>query len=118
MTKKTYSKTSEAAIRELASQGMGYERIADQLNVSRMMLRATACTLGISLGKGAGRLTVQDAQLTEWIDRLAAGDLVAEIAGENANMAKKIYSRLSIRGLPTTTRAAVKFKALQASKAA
>ena len=112
MTKKTFSKTSEAAIRELASQGMGFAQIAAALNVSMTMLRTTACTLGIPSGNGVGRPTVKDAQLIEWIDRLAAGDMLVEIAGSDSDKAKKIYSLLSGRGLPTTTRAAVKFKAL------
>ena len=109
-----YATTTEAEIRALTAQGLTFVQIAEKLNVHINSLRQAASLLGIRSGYGArGRETVP---ADVWIDRLAMGDTLDEIAASDDTTRQNVHQHLFRRGLPTTCRAAVKFKALQASK--
>ena len=111
-----YATTSEAEIRALAAEGLTFPQMAERLNVPIGALRTTASTLGIKSGRGHGDAALP---LQEWVDRLAAGATLDEIGKAHHDTSRQnIYNALSRRGLPTNCRAAVKFKALQASKQA
>ena len=110
-----YNTTTEAELRALVADGLNWVQIAERLNLEVSMLRATACTLGIksSYGlRGRGPLP-----LDTWIDKLAAGDTLEEIAAADGITRQNVHQHLHRRSLPTTCRAAVKFKALQAQRA-
>lgn len=108
-----YATTSEAEIRGLTAQGMTFVQIAAKLNVPIGSLRTTACVLGIKSGRGHDSASLP---LHAWIDHLAAGGTLDEIATDRKLTPQAIQQHLSRRGLPSSCRAAVKFKALQASK--
>ena len=111
-----YATTSEAEIRALAAEGLTFPQMAERLNVPIGALRTTASTLGIKSGRGHGDAALP---LQEWVDQLAAGATLDEIGKAHGNTTRQnIYAALSRRGLPTSCRLAVKFKALQASKQA
>jgi hypothetical protein len=111
-----YATTSEAEIRALAAEGLNFSQIAERLNVHVGALRTAASVLGIKSGRGHGDSALP---LQQWIDRLAAGETLEEIGRSYHNTSRQnIQSALSRRGLPSSCRAAVKFKALQASKQA
>lgn len=108
-----YSTTSEAELRSLTEQGLTFVQIAERLNLEISMLRATACTLGIKSGRGRD----ESLPLQSWVDRLAAGETLQELADSHNGCSRQaIYQALNRRGLPTNCRLAVKFKALQAQK--
>ena len=110
-----YNTTTEAELRALVDEGLNWVQIAERLNLEVSMLRATACTLGIKSGYGLrGREIVP---LDVWIGKLAAGGTLEEIAAAGGTTRQNVHQHLYRRGLPTTCRAAVKFKALQAQKA-
>ena len=109
-----YNSTSEAEIRALAAEGLGFPQMAAKLNVPLGALRITASLLGIKSGRGHGDAALP---LQAWIDRLAAGETLQELADSHHGTSRQnIHSALNRRGLPTNCRAAVKFKALQAQK--
>ena len=110
-----YATTSEAELRALVAEGLNWVQIAERLNLEVSMLRATACTLGIksSYGLRGREVLPRDA----WIGKLAAGDTLEEIAAADGITRQNVHQHLHRRGLPTTCRAAVKFKALQAQRA-
>ena len=109
-----YAVTSEAEIRALAAEGLNFVQMAEKLNVPVGALRITASMLGIKSGRGHGDAALP---LQEWIDQLAAGATLDEIGkAHHGTSRQNIYSALERRGLPTSCRLAVKFKALQASK--
>lgn len=111
-----YATTSEAEIRALAAEGLTFPKMAERLNVHIGALRTTASLLGIKSGRGHGNTALP---LQEWIDRLAAGATLEEIGQSfHGTSRQNIQAALSRRGLPSSCRAAVKFKALQASKQA
>lgn len=111
-----YATTSEAEIRALAAEGLNFVQMAEKLNVPIGALRTTASVLGIKSGRSHGDTALP---LQEWIDRLAAGDTLDELAKDHHGTSRQnIHSALARRGLPTSCRLAVKFKALQASKQA
>ena len=111
-----YATTSEAEIRALAAEGLTFPQMAEKLNVPIGALRTTASVLGIKSGRGKGDEALP---LQAWIDRLAAGATLQEVADSHHGVSRQaIYSALDRRGLPTSCRLAVKFKALQASKQA
>ncbi len=108
--------TSEAEIRALAAEGLTFPQMAEKLNVPIGALRTTASVLGIKSGRGHGDAALP---LQAWIDRLAAGETLQELADSHHGTSRQnVYSALARRGLPTSCRLAVKFKALQASKQA
>ena len=114
MRPRKYATTSEAAIRALAAEGLNFVQMAEKLNVPIGALRTTASVLGIKSGRGHGDTALP---LQEWIDRLAAGDTLDELAKDHHGTSRQnIRSALARRGLPTSCRLAVKFKALQAQK--
>ena len=110
-----YATTSEAELRALVAEGLTFVQIAERLNLEVNMLRATACTLGIK--SSYGLRSQGPLPLDTWIDKLAAGDTLEEIAASDGMTRQNVRQHLHRRGLPTTCRAAVKFKALQAQKA-
>lgn len=109
--------TSEAEIRALAAEGLTFPQMAEKLNVPIGALRTTASVLGIKSGRGHGDAALP---LQEWVDRLAAGATLDEIGKAHGRGVSRqsVHNALKRRGLPTNMRAAVKFKAQQASKQA
>jgi len=111
-----YATTSEAEIRALAAEGLTFPQMAAKLNVPLGALRITASMLGIKSGRGHGDSALP---LQQWIDRLAAGATLQELADAHHGVSRQsIHAALYRRGLPTSCRLAVKFKALQDSKQA
>jgi hypothetical protein len=116
MRPRKYATTSEAEIRALAAEGLTFPKMAERLNVPLGALRITASMLGIKSGRGHGDSALP---LQQWVDRLAAGATLDELAQEHHGTSRQnIHAALARRGLPTSCRLAVKFKALQASKQA
>ena len=116
MAKRKYATTSEAEIRALTAEGLNFVQIAERLNLHVTALRVTASVLGIKSGRGHGDSALP---LQQWIDRLAAGATLDELAKDHHGTSRQnVYGALARRGLPTSCRLAVKFKALQASKQA
>ena len=111
-----YATTSEAEIRALAAEGLTFPKMAEKLNVPIGSLRIAASLLGIKSGRGSGEAALP---LQQWVDRLAEGATLHEIAaGHSGGVTRQaIYVALHRRGLPTSCRLAVKFKAAQASAA-
>ena len=107
-----YATTTEAEIRSLTEQGLTFVKIAEKLNLNVQSLRQAASLMGIK----SGRLHSETLPLAEWVDALANGSTLQEIADPRAISRQSVYTCLARRGLPTNCRAAVKFKALQASK--
>lgn len=109
-----YATTSEAEIRALCAEGLTFPQIAARLNVPLIPLRNAASLLGIA----SGRRHETNLPLSRWVDELAAGATLDEVGKAHGKgvTRQSVYNALKRRGLPTTTRAAVKFKALQAQK--
>lgn len=111
-----YSSTSEAEIRALAAEGLTFPQMAERLNVPLNALRITASLLAIKSGRG------QEAAMPvhRWVDELATGATLDELGKAHGRgvTRQSIHNALKRRGLPTNTRAAVKWKAAQASKQA
>lgn len=116
MKPRKYSSTSEAEIRALAADGLGFPQMAAKLNVPLGALRITASLLGIKSGRGQEN----SMPLQEWIDALADGKTLREIGAKHGRGVKPqaIHNNLARRGLPTNKCAARIFKELQAHKAA
>ena len=109
-----YAPTSEAEIRALCAEGLTFVQIAERLAVPVGPLRTVASLLGIKSGRGHGDSALP---LQQWIDELAAGATLDDVAKAHHGTARQnIHAALKRRGLPTNCRAAVKFKALQAQK--
>lgn len=109
-----YAVTSEAEIRALAAEGLTFPQMAERLNVPIGALRTTASVLGIKSGRGHGDAALP---LQQWIEQLAAGATLEEIGkAHHGTSRQNVYNALARRGLPTSCRHAVKFKALQAQK--
>lgn len=108
-----YAVTSEAEIRALAAEGLTFPKMAERLNVPLGSLRIAASLLGIKSGRG------QEFNMPalRWVDELAAGATLDEIGKAHGRGVSRqaIYVALQRRGLPTNCRAAVKWKAEQAS---
>lgn len=109
-----YATTSEAEIRALCAEGLTFPQIAARLNVALIPLRNAASLLGIASGRGHET----NMPVGRWVDELAAGATLDELGKAHGKgvTRQSIHNALKRRGLPTNTRAAVKFKAQQASK--
>lgn len=111
-----YNSTSEAEIRALAAQGLTFPKMAERLNVPLQSLRIAASLLAIKSGRG------QEATMPvhRWVDELAAGATLDELGKAHGRGVSRqsVHNALKRRGLPTNMRAAVKFKAQQASQQA
>lgn len=108
-----YAVTSEAEIRALAAEGLTFPKMAERLNVPLVSLRIAASLLGIKSGRGLEF----NMPALRWVDELAAGATLDEIGKAHGRGVSRqaIYVALQRRGLPTNCRAAVKWKAEQAS---
>lgn len=109
-----YAATSEAEIRALCAQGLNFTQIAQRLSVSLSGLRMAANVLGIK----SGDQRPGNHPVGRWVDELEAGGDCKEIAERDGMKLITVYATLKRKGLPTTCRAAVLFKAAQAQKAA
>ena len=109
-----YAFTSEAEIRALADEGLTFPQMAERLNVHLQTLRGAASLLGIKSGRGQESAM----PVNRWVDELAAGATLDQLGAAHGRgvTRQSIHNSLKRRGLPTNMRAAVKFKALQASK--
>ena len=111
MRPRKYATTSEAEIRALCAQGLTFVQIAEKLDLPIAALRTTASLLGIKSGRGHGDGALP---LQQWVDRLAGGATLQELATDHHNTSRQnVYAALRRHGLPTNCRAAVKFKAAQ-----
>lgn len=106
-----YAVTSEAEIRALAAEGLTFPQMAERLNVPLVALRNCASLLGIKSGRGQEL----NMPVHRWVDELAAGATLDELGKAHGRgvTRQSIHNALKRRGLPTTMRAAVKFKAAQ-----
>lgn len=109
--KRKYATTSEAEMRALAAEGLTFPQMAERLNVHVQSLRIAASLLGIKSGRG------QESSMPvhRWVDELAAGATLDQLGAAHGRgvTRQSIHNALKRRGLPTTMRAAVKFKAAQ-----
>ena len=104
-----YATTSEAEILALCAQGLTFVQIAEKLNLPIVALRGAASLLGIKSGRGHGDAALP---LQQWVDRLAGGATLQELATDHHGVSRQaVFMALRRRGLPTNCRAAVKFKA-------
>ncbi len=107
MTERKYKTTTEAEIRALVDQGLTIVVVAQRLGVCLSLLRAAISVLGI---KSKRAMRGDDPRLLAWVDRLAAGDSLQEIATEEGITRQYVHQLLRKHKLPTCTRAAVKAK--------
>lgn len=108
MAARRYSTTTLPAILAMRDQGRNWSEIAKRLNVSPDTLRSAMSLLGI---KGAVQAKTAQYPVREWVQRLALGDTVPEIASSHGLSRMAVYGVLRHRGLPTTCRAAIKARA-------
>ncbi len=105
MAARKYKTTTEAEIRALVDQGLTIVVVAERLGVNINALRAALTVLGI---KSKRAVRADDPRLIDWVDRLAVGDSLQEIATSEGVTRQYVNQLLRRHKLPSCTRAAVK----------
>lgn len=100
--------TTEAELRELAAQGLTWIQIGQRLGICVHKLRMTASALGIRSGYYNCLPAIDQSRLDDYVAKLRRGMTASEIAEGYGISKQAVAQELRKRGLPTTTRAAIR----------
>ena len=105
---RTKGTISEAELRALTAAGKTFPEIAQAHNLSLSSLRQAASVLGIKSGRPNNR--TDSARVMEFVGLLERGLTLQEVADTVKISRQAVFQALASRGLPTSTRAALRAK--------
>ena len=118
-TRLTAKTTTEAELRAYAEQGLNWVQVAEKTGIKAGLIRVAASVLGIRSAYNSGNYGLgseRQAKLSTYVDRMAVGETIGQIAKSEGVSRQAINHALKKHGLPTCVLEAVRHKHAQAGQ--